>query len=127
MLEIETAEAIDLERLTRHFDASSSCGVCGQSSLKALATLAEPVRSEMRVAPEFLLRLPEHLAAAQATFAHTGSLHGTAIFQASPAPGRRPEPNEENSSRAGLSAGRANTLSGPAETPALLEHRSGFS
>lgn len=82
VVEVWTDAPLDPERLKRHFYATSACGVCGKSSLKALATLAEPVVSDMVVRPEFLLSLPERLRAAQATFSRTGSLHATALFEA---------------------------------------------
>jgi FdhD protein len=82
VVEVWTDAPLDPEKLKRHFYATSACGVCGKSSLKALATLAEPVVSDLRVTPEFLVSLPEQLRSAQATFERTGSLHATALFEA---------------------------------------------
>jgi len=82
ILAIETAEPLDLSRLERHFYATSSCGVCGKRALDLVATLAPPVTAAVRVTPDWLLGLPDRLAAAQATFAQTGSLHATGLFAA---------------------------------------------
>lgn len=80
VVQLETREPVDSARLERHFYATSSCGVCGKSSLKALATLASPIESDLRLAPDVLLSLTARLEAAQATFARTGSLHATMLF-----------------------------------------------
>lgn len=79
---VETADPLDLERLKRHFYVSSSCGVCGKSSLKALATLVQPVEDTIPICIPIgqILRLPKALSTAQQTFAITGSLHATGLF-----------------------------------------------
>lgn len=82
VVELWTNAPLDAERLKRNFYATSACGVCGKSSLKALSTLAEPVAGGWRLSPELLVSLPERLRAAQRTFERTGSLHATALFDA---------------------------------------------
>lgn len=72
----------DLERLTRHVFASSSCGICGKATIASIRQLFPPVTSEVRVSPERLATLPERLRASQATFARTGGLHAAAVFDA---------------------------------------------
>lgn len=83
VVELATAAPVDASRLARHFYATSSCGVCGKSSLKAVAAMADgaggPVDATWTVAPETLLALPDKLRAAQATFELTGSLHAAAL------------------------------------------------
>ncbi|MDB6124874.1 MAG: Sulfur carrier protein FdhD [Pedosphaera sp.] len=73
---------VDLERLTRHVFASSSCGLCGKASIESVHQHFAPVESTVRVAPEVILQMPEQLRAAQETFAKTGGLHAAAIFDA---------------------------------------------
>lgn len=73
---------VDLGRLERHFYTTSSCGVCGKTSLEALHVMGlEPFDDS---APEFardaLVSIPDKLRAAQETFEHTGGLHAAAIF-----------------------------------------------
>lgn len=72
----------DAERLRRNFYATSSCGVCGKASIEAALAPAACARvaSEITVAPEVLLALPEKLRAAQALFERTGGLHAAALF-----------------------------------------------
>jgi FdhD protein len=64
----------------RNFYASSSCGVCGKSSLEAIAVRSPKVVSDARFAPAVLVRLPERLREEQAAFEETGGLHAAALF-----------------------------------------------
>jgi FdhD protein len=73
---------LDLARLTRHVFASSSCGLCGKASIESVHQHFPPVTTHLAVAKRTLLRLPEQMRAAQATFAQTGGLHAAAIFDA---------------------------------------------
>jgi FdhD protein len=74
----------DMERLTRHFYTSSSCGVCGKSSIEAVeATGCTRIAQQMEpVAPEVLHALPARLRLAQDVFRSTGGLHASAIYDA---------------------------------------------
>lgn len=73
---------VDLERLTRHFYTSSSCGVCGKSSIEALSTGAEKLANDdvPKITADFIHRMPAALLAAQKTFEKTGGLHASVIF-----------------------------------------------
>jgi FdhD protein len=78
---IETsAEDFDLERLTRNFYTSSSCGVCGKGALEAVAVDAPRVTSDITVSASVVSQLPERLRKAQPAFAATGGLHATGLF-----------------------------------------------
>lgn len=73
---------VDLGRLQRHFYTTSSCGVCGKTSLDALRVSG--ARSQAGIATRFrravLVRMPDALRSAQATFDATGGLHAAAAF-----------------------------------------------
>ena len=71
---------VNLERLTRHVFASSSCGLCGKASIEAVHQHFPPVESELAMSAQTLLALPERLRAGQETFQQTGGLHGAAVF-----------------------------------------------
>lgn len=72
---------IDLKRLERHFYTTSSCGVCGKSSIEALETGAAKLSDKgFRVRSDVLHRLPGTLRASQAVFDQTGGLHASALF-----------------------------------------------
>jgi FdhD protein len=74
---------IDLPRLERHFTTTSSCGVCGKTSLEALEIIADPLPQEdFRVEANVIHRLPATLREAQAVFESTGGLHAAALFDA---------------------------------------------
>lgn len=74
-------QEVDLKRLERHFYTSSSCGVCGKTSIEALAInreVALPHRLP-QITPENLLTLPQRLLEQQAHFSRTGGLHAAAL------------------------------------------------
>ena|SRR5262245_4285589 len=76
------ATGFDPDRLKRSFYTSSSCGVCGKGALEAVRVEAAPVESDLRVSAELLGSLPGRLREAQPTFAETGGLHATGLFDA---------------------------------------------
>ncbi|HEX5419931.1 MAG TPA: formate dehydrogenase accessory sulfurtransferase FdhD [Gammaproteobacteria bacterium] len=83
-VELAPGVAIDLDRLERHFYTSSSCGVCGKSSIEAVAVQSRYDLHDARfkIAAEVLGRLPEALRAEQAVFEQTGGLHASGLFDA---------------------------------------------
>jgi FdhD protein len=68
------------ERLQRNFVVSSSCGVCGKTSIEALERRIAPLSGAVAIARPALLRLPKLMREAQAVFAATGGLHAAALF-----------------------------------------------
>ena len=71
---------LDLERLTRHVFASSSCGVCGKATIDAIHQSLEPIESDVQIDAGVVLSLPDRLRGAQKTFERTGGLHAAGIF-----------------------------------------------
>ena len=67
-------------RLKRNFVMSSSCGVCGKTSIDSIRRRVEPPSDSARVSPATWLALSELLREGQRVFAATGGLHGAAIF-----------------------------------------------
>jgi len=73
---------VDLRTLERNFYTTSSCGVCGKTSLEAVS-----LAGGVQLNPELplldrptVLRLPQLLREAQTVFDQTGGLHGAALF-----------------------------------------------
>lgn len=81
-VDIADGSSLDLGKLKRHFYTSSSCGVCGKSSIEALRTNALSVTSHLVVETSVISSLPERLREQQDIFALTGGLHASALFTA---------------------------------------------
>jgi FdhD protein len=79
---IALSHDVDLKRLERHFYTSSSCGVCGKTSIEALAINREIalLPSSPQVDWQTILALPERLLQEQAHFSKTGGLHAAALI-----------------------------------------------
>lgn len=81
---IDVSDGINLElkRLERNFYTTSSCGVCGKSSIEALATGATVLDHDdsANIAPVVLHDLPELILIKQKVFDETGGLHAAALF-----------------------------------------------
>ena len=80
VIDVEVDGDIDLDRLSRNFYTSSSCGVCGKGALEAVAVEAARVESELVLSGELVAVLPDKLREAQPAFAATGGLHATGLF-----------------------------------------------
>ena len=70
---------IDTSKLERHFYTTSSCGVCGKTSIDALRVITAPLAARPAVDARVVHRLPAILRDAQPAFRATGSVHGAAI------------------------------------------------
>ncbi|QDS95892.1 formate dehydrogenase accessory protein [Roseimaritima multifibrata] len=76
---------IDTERLRRHFYTSSSCGVCGKTSIDAVTVhIQQPLEAlPQAISPELIHSLPDKLRATQRLFDSTGGLHASGLFSTS--------------------------------------------
>lgn len=82
-VELQDGVEIDLQRLQRNFYTTSSCGVCGKSSLEALSvTGGRPMTADWTMEESTLRTLPDRLRHHQHVFQQTGGLHAAAIFSA---------------------------------------------
>lgn len=84
-IRVDLAEGVelDLKKLERHFYTTSSCGVCGKSSIEALQAHAKPIADTgFRVASDIIHRMPKQLRDVQDVFERTGGLHASALFNA---------------------------------------------
>ena len=81
-VEVNPGVEVDLDRLSRHFYATSSCGVCGKASIEAIEMQACPAlpRNAPVVASATIHTFPDALRRAQPVFERTGGLHAAALF-----------------------------------------------
>ena len=81
-VELHPDVEVDLGRLQRHFYTTSSCGVCGKTSLDALRVIGvEPLGdNSASFGSATLTSVPDKLRGAQTTFDETGGLHAAAAF-----------------------------------------------
>lgn len=69
-----------LDRARRAILGSSSCGLCGKTTLAAVHLVAEPFASPPDLASAWLRTLPGALLSEQRHFHRTGGLHAAGIF-----------------------------------------------
>jgi FdhD protein len=79
---LRTGVEVDLRTLERHFYTTSSCGVCGKTSLEALCTTGQIALppGEPLVDPGVIASLPQTLRRTQTVFDQTGGIHAAALF-----------------------------------------------
>jgi len=76
---------VDLKKLKRNFYTTSSCGVCGKESIEAIKQVCQiPLQKEnIEVKIADIFNLPGKLRSRQVTFASTGGIHASALFDLS--------------------------------------------
>jgi FdhD protein len=72
----------DISKLERNFYTTSSCGVCGKSSIEAVRTTCNIPQSDdtLQIPSATIYQLPDILRQHQAVFDSTGGLHASALF-----------------------------------------------
>ena len=80
-VELTAGVKLKLNSMERFGTISSSCGLCGKTSIDAIRQNFPAVGStDIRIDIETLLSLPETLRNAQSDFARTGGIHAAGIF-----------------------------------------------
>ncbi len=79
-VELKPDVKIDFNKLNRHFYTSSSCGVCGKSSIDSVYANLRFNVDEMLVPVKVIQQLPDLLRHHQRTFQFTGGLHAAGLF-----------------------------------------------
>ena len=82
LVELQPGVVFDAKKIERHFYTSSSCGVCGKSSIDAVKNIFEndPVSDNIKIDAPVIIELPELLRKRQEVFEDTGGLHASALF-----------------------------------------------
>ena len=79
-VELNSTVTPDFHKLQRNFYTTSSCGVCGKSSIEAVSVQCKPVTSHWSVSANLIQTLPDKLREAQEVFERTGGLHASGLF-----------------------------------------------
>lgn len=81
-VELKPGIFFDPKKIERHFYTSSSCGVCGKSSIEAVKNVFDNKieKDSIQISSSTLTGLPETLRKQQEVFEHTGGLHASALF-----------------------------------------------
>lgn len=83
-VELQPSIVLDPGKWQRNFYTTSSCGVCGKSSIEAVhAQCTRPPGRRPTLAPDIITSLPGRMRAAQTVFRHTGGIHAAALFRGS--------------------------------------------
>lgn len=73
--------AFDEYILQRNFYTTSSCGICGKSSIEAIQHMCgHTVHSELVVTPQTILTLSDQMRNRQVQFGSTGGIHAVALY-----------------------------------------------
>ncbi|QIP12431.1 formate dehydrogenase accessory sulfurtransferase FdhD [Spirosoma aureum] len=82
-VELNPDVPVDWSRLTRNTFTSSSCGLCGKTTIDAVMALTPgPISSDLLIEPTILHALPDRVRTTQRAFAYTGGIHAAALFDA---------------------------------------------
>lgn len=83
-VDLQEQVEINLKKIERNFYTTSSCGVCGKSSIEALETGAKRIEQSdfPKISANVIHQLPEKLRQSQKVFDQTGGLHAAALFGA---------------------------------------------
>lgn len=79
--EVHPSVEIDPRHWQRNFYTTSSCGVCGKSSIEAVHVQChQRIHPFGPVDPAVITALPDRMREAQTVFRHTGGIHAAALF-----------------------------------------------
>ncbi len=75
-------EKLDLQKTKRNFYTTSSCGVCGKTSIDAIKTISayNNTPDQISLGTNLFYQLENELRKQQAIFESTGGLHASALF-----------------------------------------------
>jgi len=79
---ISSNKKINIDKLSRHLFTSSSCGVCGKTSIDNLKTTIPAITNskDVRIYATILNNLPKQLLQDQSLFNKTGSIHAAGLY-----------------------------------------------
>lgn len=79
-VELHPSMNVDVKKLQRHFYTSSSCGVCGKTSIESVHSHCQKISDNTKIVEQVIHNAPNKLRMAQRVFEHTGGLHAAGLF-----------------------------------------------
>lgn len=82
-VELKDGVSVEMNSLERNFYTTSSCGVCGKSSIEAITTqsnIDQNDTGDFECSPAIIHNLPDTLRSSQNIFTQTGGLHASGLF-----------------------------------------------
>ncbi|MCR9183593.1 MAG: formate dehydrogenase accessory sulfurtransferase FdhD [Flavobacteriaceae bacterium] len=81
VVQLQKGLTIELNKTERNFYTTSSCGICGKSSIEAIKTNSQfKISTPVKPSKELLFGLQETLSNQQSLFSLTGGIHAAALF-----------------------------------------------
>ena len=82
LITLNENEQFNLQKTERNFYTTSSCGVCGKTSIEAIKTISlyKNTTDEIQIKAATFYQLEKELRKQQALFESTGGLHASALF-----------------------------------------------
>ena len=81
VVQLQKGVTIQLNKTERNFYTTSSCGVCGKTSIEAIKTNSQfNISTSQKPFKELLFGLKENLSKQQSLFSLTGGIHAAALF-----------------------------------------------
>jgi FdhD protein len=80
VVELDKSTKLTVKTLARNFYTTSSCGVCGKSSIDAVRVQHRLISSQSEISSSVLLCLPENARQSQVGFDQTGGSHASSLF-----------------------------------------------
>jgi FdhD protein len=80
VVELDKSVNLNAKTLARNFYTTSSCGVCGKSSIDAVRVQHKVISAQVEISSEVLFGLPERARLSQLSFEQTGGSHASSLF-----------------------------------------------
>jgi len=82
LITVNENEKLNLQNTERNFYTTSSCGVCGKTSIEAIKTISiyNNITDNIRIPSSVFYQLEQQLRKQQTLFDSTGGLHASALF-----------------------------------------------
>ena len=80
IVHLEENIEVDLKSVERNFYTTSSCGICGKTSIESVCAKTKKATNEQIINSSFINSINNELQQHQILFKHTGGIHAAALF-----------------------------------------------